>query len=332
MVAVSLIIVNRNGEDLLDDCLSSLKRQTYRDFELIFVDNGSTDGSLAKVADLMPDATCVALTENTGFAIGNNRGMQRAQGKYIVLVNNDTELDENFLAELVAPAERDDGVGMVAPKILDFYQRDRIDSVGGLILCRDGLAQGRGRCERDEGQYDELDEVLVPSGCAALYRREMLDEVGLFDETLFMYCEDTDLGLRARWAGWKAVAAPRAVIYHKYSALAGAYSPLKMYYVERNHFLVALKNLPLFSVLQLPFWSVYRYFLMAVAVVTGKGKGGTGKTGPLLMAFLKAQFAALLRSIGALVKRPRPARSSGREMARLIRRHRLGLKQMIFSE
>ncbi len=332
MVAVSLIIVNFNGEELLDDCLSSLAKQTYRDFEVILVDNGSADGSLAKIEALMPDATCVPLKENTGFAVGNNRGMQRAQGKYIVLVNNDTELDEHFLAELVEPVERDDGVGMVAPKILDFYQRDRIDSVGGLILCRDGLAQGRGRCERDNGQYDQLDEVLVPSGCAALYRREMLDEIGLFDESLFMYCEDTDLGLRGRWAGWKAVAAPRAVIYHKYSALAGAYSPLKMYYVERNHFLVALKNLPLSCVLQLPFWSLYRYLLMAVAVITGKGKGGAGKTGPLLKAFLSAQFAALMRSVGALATRPRPARRTGGEMTRLICQHRLGLRRMIFSE
>ena len=306
MVAVSLIIVNFNGEELLDDCFSSLARQTFTDFEVVFVDNGSSDGSLAEVERLMPEAKCVALQENTGFARGNNLGMQHAEGKYIVLLNNDTQVDARFLAELVAPAKRDERVGMVAPKILDFNQRDRIDSVGGLVVCRDGLAQGRGRCERDRGQYDDLEEVLLPSGCAALYRREMLDEIGLFDESMFMYCEDTDLGLRGRWAGWQAVAAPRAVVYHKYSALSGAYSPFKMFCVERNHFLVALKNLPLWSLLQLPFWSLCRYFLMGVAVITGKGKGSAGNPAGLLWAFVRGHVAALLRILGSC-----PAASPG---------------------
>jgi GT2 family glycosyltransferase len=331
MARVSLIILNRDGEDLLDDCLGSLKLQTFSDFELIFVDNGSSDGSLDRVHRLMPAARCIALEENTGFARGNNLAIAQARGEYVVLLNNDTQLDERFLEELVRPPDRDARVGMVAPKILNFYERDLIDSVGGLIVCRDGLAQGRGRGERDRGQYDDLQEVLLPSGCAALYRREMLDEIGLLDESFFMYCEDTDLGLRARWAGWKAVAAPAAVVYHKYSVGAGAYSPFKMYFVERNHFLVALKNLPLWQLLQLPIWSAYRYFLMASAVASGKGKGGAGNTGALLWAFLRGHAAALLRSPGALLERPRTASCGSGEMARLLAQHRLGLRHMIFN-
>ena len=331
MVAVSLIIVNFNGEKLLEDCFTSLARQTFTDFEVIFVDNGSSDESLARIRQLMPDAKCLALGENTGFARGNNVGMVQAVGRYIVLLNNDTQVDEHFLAELVRPAEQDPQVGMVAPKILDFYQRSRIDSVGGLVICRDGLAQGRGRCEEDCGQYDELGEVLLPSGCAALYRREMLDEIGLFDESMFMYCEDTDLGLRGRWAGWKAVAAPGSVVYHKYSALSGAYSPFKMYYVERNHFHVALKNLPLYCLLQLPFWSLCRYFWMAVALFTGEGKGGAGNPAGLLWAFLRGHVAAILRAPGALAQRPRPARIDGRAMARLLNANRLTFRHMILN-
>ena len=244
----------------------------------------------------MPEAKCVALQENTGFARGNNLGMQQAGGKYIVLLNNDTQVDERFLAELVRPAEDDERVGMVAPKILDFTQRDRIDSVGGLVICRDGLAQGRGRCEEDRGQYDDLGEVLLPSGCAALYRREMLDEIGLFDESMFMYCEDTDLGLRGRWAGWKTVAAPNSVVYHKYSALSGAYSPFKLFYVERNHFVVAMKNLPLLLLFQLPFWSLCRYYWMGVAVLTGKGKGGAGNTLGIAVGIPAGSFRSVAAS------------------------------------
>jgi GT2 family glycosyltransferase len=332
MVRVSLIILNRDGEDLLDDCLHSVKQQTFTDFEVIFVDNGSTDGSLDRVQKLLPETKCVALKENTGFARGNNLGMEQAEGDFVVLLNNDTQLDERFLEELVRVAESDSRVGMVAPKILNFFERRRIDSVGGLIICRDGLAQGRGRGEQDEGQYDELREILLPSGCAALYRREMLAEIGMFDEEFFIYCEDTDLGLRARWAGWKALSAPRAVVYHKYSGFSGAYSPFKLYLVERNHFLLAAKNFPCWWLVQLPLWSICRYLLMAAAVFSGKGKGAAGQTGALLKAFLRGHLAALWRAPAALLRRARPARLRGTEFARLLRRHHLSLKHMIFNE
>ncbi|NLX99074.1 MAG: glycosyltransferase family 2 protein [Rhodopirellula sp.] len=332
MVATSVIVVNYNGIALLADCLNSLAAQTYRDFEVIFVDNGSSDGSVAQAVALMPDVRIVALNENLGFAGGNNAGIRRAQGSNIVLLNNDTLVDPHFLEELVRGVDCGRRVGMVAPKILNYYDRTRIDSVGGLVLCRDGLGQGRGRGERDEGQYDGLGEVLVPSGCAALFRRELLDECGLFDERFFAYCEDMDLGLRACWAGWVAVSAPEAVVYHKYSGSSGAYSPLKMFLVERNHFFVALKNFTCFMLLALPLWSVYRYLLMAYVVATGKGKGKAGAKWELASALVRAHFAAIAACPSVLRSKSGLRRIAPGQFAKLLRRHRLSLRQMILSD
>ena len=271
MPAVSVIIVNHNGSHLLGDCLGSLTRQTYDDFEVVFVDNGSSDSSLIHAKEIFPAIRTVSLPHNQGFTGGNNEGIRHALGRYIVLLNNDTEAAPCFLEELVRAAESRPAIGMVAPKILNFYNREEIDSVGGLILCADAIGQGRGRGEKDGGQYDDLDDILIPSGCAALYRKSMLDAIGLFDERFFAYCEDTDLGLRGRWAGWDAVSAPKAIIYHKYSASAGVYSATKMQLVERNHYLTAIKTLPLRDLMWVPFFTCYRYLLMIYAVATAQG-------------------------------------------------------------
>lgn len=335
MPTVSVIIVNYNGEALLEDCLGSLRRQTYRDFEVVFVDNGSADRSIERARELMPEARIIPLAENTGFAKGNNVGIEAATGRYVVLVNNDTEADPRFLEELVLAAEANHQAGMIAPKILNFFDRDLIDSVGGLLLCGDGIGQGRGRGERDRGQYDALEEILLPSGCAALYRREMLDEVGLFPEDFFAYCEDSDLGLRGRWAGWSAVSAPRAVVFHKYSASSSAYSPWKLRLVERNHYLLALRTFPLRMLATVPAWSLYRYSLMAMALASGRGKGQAtagGQTGALLGSFVKGHWEALLEGPRALRDRASPRRLSDADFRALLGRHRMSLRHMIFSE
>ncbi len=329
MARVSIVIVNFNGEALLDDCLCSLRRQTYGDFEVVFVDNGSSDDSLSKALRLFPAIRCVSLPENAGFAGGANAGIRAARGEYIVLLNNDTEAARDFLAELVRAADESPGIGLVAPKVLDFYNRDVIDSVGGLLLCRQGKALGRGRGQRDRGQYDGLRQVLVPCGSAALYKRAVFDDVGLFDERFFAYCEDSDLGLRARWAGWEAVAAPRAVVYHKYSATAGKCSSLKMYLAERNHYWLALKNFPFSLILALPVVELYRCLLMACALVCRKGHGTADRPLSLFAAFARGQRDGLLGSLGALRHRPPKRNLSPRDMARLLKAHRLSLAKML---
>jgi GT2 family glycosyltransferase len=332
MAKVSVIIVNYNGAHLLADCLGSLKRQTHRDFEVILVDNGSTDESVEVATLECPELRLLVLEWNTGFAQGNNLGIRASGGEYVVLLNNDAVAAPDFLRLLLSRIEQDETIGMVAPKILNFYDRTVIDSVGGLLLSPDGIGQGRGRGERDSTQHDGLVEVLLPSACAALYRRSMLDEIGLFPEDFVSYCEDTDLGLRARWAGWGAVSAPDAVVYHKYSATAGEYSPEKLYLVERNHFLVALRNFPAKSLATLPFWSLYRYVLMFWAVLTGRGKGRAARVTPapqLLGAFLRGHWSALRHAGAALGARPRLRRIPPSQFRELLRRHRFPLGRMM---
>lgn len=332
MAKASVIIVNYNGEHLLPDCLESLRCQTFRDFDLIVVDNGSTDRSVTLVERDYPECQLLALDQNTGFARGNNLGIKASRGEYVVLINNDAAAAEGFLQALVSRAEEDSAIGMVAPKILNFYDRTLIDSVGGLLISPDGIAQGRGRGERDGGQYDGLVEVLMPSACAALYRRRMLDEIGLFPEDFVSYCEDTDLGLRARWAGWRAVSTPDAVVYHKYSATEGEYSARKLFLVERNHFLVALRNFPVQSLASLPFWSLYRYGLMFWVLLTDKGKGRAARVTPasqLLTAFLRGHGSAFTHAPAALRSRAGLRRIEPREFRRLLRRHRFPLAKMM---
>lgn len=334
--AISIIIVNFNGSRLLKDCFDSLRAQTYRDFEVIFVDNGSRDDSIAQARLLFPEVRIIELKENTGFTGGNNAGFEAARGKYIVLINNDTECAPDFLKELAAAADAHPRAGMFAPKILNYFERDTIDSVGGLVISRDGIGMGRGRGEKDRGQYDALGDVLMPSGCAALYRREMLQETGLFADDFFAYCEDSDLGLRCVWGGWNAISVPRAVIFHKYSASTSSLSAFKLRLVERNHYFLALKNFTYGMLLTLPFWTLARYFVMARVVMSGKGKGrataGGEKFSALLGAFIRGHWEALIGLPRQLKKRPKTKRISAKEFRSKLKQHKVTLREIFSSE
>ncbi|MBI5328024.1 MAG: glycosyltransferase family 2 protein [Deltaproteobacteria bacterium] len=269
---VSVVIVNWNGKRFLEKNLSSIFNQTYRTFEVILVDNGSSDGSVEFVAENFPKTIIIKNKENTGFAAANNQGIKIAKGNYVATLNNDTELDKDWLKNLAsAAASSDVHVGMWAPKILSLQDPKRIDSVGGLLIYRDGIARGRGRLEQDKGQYDKVEEILFPSACSALYRKNMLDEIGYFDEDFFAYCEDTDLGLRARLAGWKAISVPHAITFHHYSGTTGKYSQTKAFLVERNHMWAALKNFPVTMVLTMPIYTLWRWLIQTINVIHGKG-------------------------------------------------------------
>ncbi len=292
---VSVIVVNWNGKAFLDDCLSSLRNQTFLDFELIVVDNGSTDGSVEIVRSHFPDCLIIRNTSNYGFARGNNQGIEKAKGKYIALLNNDAEAESHWLEELVKVAEEDQRIGMLASKIYLQGGHKIIDNVGHLIY-RDGLNRGRGRLEADHGQFEQMEEVLFPSGCAALYRREMLEEIGLFDEDFFAYGDDTDLGLKGRLAGWKCLYVPTAIVFHRYSQSSGSYSPFKAFYVERNRVWIAIKYFPLSLLLKSPFYTLLRFLLQGYGALTGQGAAGrfTQEYSHLLLlrVLLKAYLAA----------------------------------------
>jgi GT2 family glycosyltransferase len=270
---VSVIIVNWNGKEYLPTCLDSLLQQSCKDFETIVVDNGSSDGSLELLQESYPWVHVVPLLVNSGFASGNNAGFAASSGKFIVTLNNDTRVEPDWLAELVAPAEARQDVGMVASRICSWDEPDMIDSLG-VAVCRDGMSRGGWRrCSFSGLSLDRWEDILIPSACAALYRREMVERIGFFDDDFFAYCEDTDLGLRGRLAGWSALLARDAVVYHRYSRSGGVFSPFKLYLVERNHYWVALKTFPVDMLLALPFWTLIRYLVQLQLVFRSKGAG-----------------------------------------------------------
>lgn len=250
--------------------MASLLAQTLESIEVIVVDNASGDGSDAALeARFAGRVTLIRNSRNLGFGAGNNVGVRAARGRFILLLNNDAEAAPTLVEELVRAADGE-RVGMVAAKVLLHAERDVIDTTGHLLY-PDGLNRGRGRLEVDRGQYDTCRTALFPSGAAGLYRRRMLDEIGLFDESFFLYGDDAELGLRGRRAGWECAFAPRAVARHHYSRSAGPYSALKAFHVERNRVWVLLKLFPWPLVLASPFYTAARLVLQAAGVATGRG-------------------------------------------------------------
>ncbi len=333
----SVIIVNWNGREHLESCLESLAAQSFADFETIMVDNGSRDGSVALVKSRFPGVRLLELPTNVGFAAGNNLGLARARGKYIVTLNNDTRVAREWLEKLIEVAAARPEVGMVGCRICSFADPDLIDSIG-MGLCRDGMSRGRFRQRRwSELKLAQVEEILLPSACAALYKREMLAEVGFFDDDFFAYAEDTDLGLRGRLAGWSALAATQAVVYHKYSQSAGALSPFKVYLVERNHYWVAIKNFPVGWLAGLPLFTVWRYLEQLQVAWRGSGTGGEFiRAKESRMALIRALLAGLAAGVAGfpsmLGKRRRlqpKRRISRREFAALIRRHRISFRELL---
>jgi GT2 family glycosyltransferase len=335
---VSVIIVNWNGRHLLGECLDSLRAQTARNFEIILVDNGSEDGSAEFVQEHYQGVRLISLSENHGFAGGNNAGIRAAAGAYIALLNNDTRVDPGWLENLVAVAETTPLAGMWASKILSYDNPGIIDNVG-LLIFSDGLARGMGRLEPDRGQYDRQCEALFPSGCAALYRKSMLDEIGLFDEEFFAYADDVDLGLRARLARWGCVYVPSAKVYHKYSSSSSAYSPLKAFLVERNRIWVLLKYYPLEMILISPFGTLTRMLVHLYGALTGKGASGrfTEQHSVLhAMAILLKAWCSALTALPKIARQRRMfsplRRISRRELYRLFCKYRISTYEIALKE
>jgi GT2 family glycosyltransferase len=334
---VSVIVVNWNGLKFLDDCLVSLERQTWPHREFIIVDNGSTDGTAETIrawTERIPDAQGIYLPVNTGYCRANNLGFAKARGEWIALCNNDAIAEPNWLEELVRHGDSTRRIGMLASKILFCEPAGVIDKAGHLIYW-DGQNRGRGTMEPDAGQYDAAEEILWPDGCAALYHRRIFEETGGFDETFFAFGDDADLGMRARLLGWQAWYVPTAVVHHRHSATAGAYSPLKVMLVERNRLLLAIKNFPLPLLLQNPFWTLRRFFWNGYAALRRRGSAGRfvashgwGRL-PLNLAWSYLSAGKLLPK--ALRRRreiQRTKRLSNPEIVDLLRRYQIDIREL----
>lgn len=333
--AVSVIVVNLNRRDLLARCLESLWKETHSDFEVVVVDNGSTDGSPELPQSIRePRLRIVPLSTNKGFAGGCNAGIAQARGRYIATLNNDAEAESQWLDELVGAMESSASVGMCASKILSHGDRKRIDKVGHLIYL-DGLNHGRGSGERNLGQFEKREEVLFPDAAAALYRRDMLDVIGLFDERFFAYGDDADLGLRGRLAGWTCLYVPTAVVYHVHSATAGEFSPLKAFLIERNRIWVAVKTFPFSLLVMSPFFTALRFAYHAYGSLFMVGSSGQyaaecSRT-QLALMILKAYWSGLKyfpEMWRSRRKIRRFARLTDRDFRALILRHRITLRAL----
>lgn len=240
---VSTIIVNYNGLKFLKRCISSLLEQTYPDIEIILVDNGSTDNSIEFIKKEFPSVKIIANNENLGFAKGNNIGIREAKGDLIATLNNDTEVTSKWIEELVKAINSDNNVGMCSSKIL-FMNDPKIINSTGMRISRSGACWDRGIFEYDTGQYEQIEEIFGPCACAAMYRKEMLEKIGLFDEDFYAYMEDSDLAFRGRLTGWKCLYVPTAVVYHYLGGTAGYMSDYTIYYGNRNIIWNCFKNFP----------------------------------------------------------------------------------------
>ncbi len=238
---VSIIIPNWNGKAHLPTCLDALRRQTYAPIETIVVDNASTDGSQALIAADYPEVRLVELASNQGFAGAVNRGIEAARGEIIVLLNNDTEADPAWIAELVRALDEHPEAGFAASKLRLFDRRHLLHSAGD-TFSRAGQANSRGVWQEDCGQYDSEDAVFSACGGAVAYRRAMLDDVGLLDEDFFFNLEDVDLAWRAQLQGYGCVFVPTAIVYHKLSATGGGVTA--SYYTGRNAVWLIAKDYP----------------------------------------------------------------------------------------
>ena len=289
----SVVIPNWNGRQFLKTCLDSLLTQTYDDVESIVVDNASSDGSRAFIAEHYPEVRLIALERNRGFTGACNRGMEAASGEFIALLNNDTEVDCRWAEAIVDAFCRQPEVGIVASKMLLFERRDRFHTAGDFFRV-DGSAGNRGVWQEDVGQFDREEYVFGACGGSAAYRRTMLDQIGLLDDDFFFLLEDMDLSWRAQLAGFKALYLPGAVVYHHLSATGGGVTA--SFHDGRNSIWLLAKNMP-GSLLRKYAWPIFKRQLGLALEALWNWRGAEAR------ARLRGMLAGLMGVSSALKKR-----------------------------
>ncbi len=280
----SVVIPNYNGSRHLPDLFAGLASQSFSDFETIFADDASSDNSVAWVQSNASRVRLLDNPENRGFVATVNAAARAARGRIIVLLNNDTQPDPEFLAELARTVCANPHAGIVAAKLLLFEERDRIHTAGDM-MGRDGIPRNRGVWATDSGQFDSSEDVFGGCGGAMAVRRELWMALDGFDEEFWMYLEDVDFSFRAQLLGWQAVFAPAARVYHKLGASGG--DELSSYYVGRNTIWTLAKNMPS-SLLQCHFAHIVGAQLSIAADALRNCRGTAAR------ARLKGQLAGLL--------------------------------------
>jgi GT2 family glycosyltransferase len=326
---VTVIVPTLAEGEALANCLRSLDLQTFGLFEVVVVDNSGT----GRAHVFGRRTRVISNSHNAGFAEAVNQGIRSSHAAYVATLNDDAVADPHWLETLISCAESHPRAGMFASEVR-LMGTLRLDSAG-MLIAADGSSKQRGH-ERPAVDFADIGTALLPSGSAALYRRTMLDRIGLFDDTFFLYCEDTDLGLRARWDGWDCRYVPGAVVEHNYSYSAGRASALKAYYVERNRLYTVLKNFPSRWLWRVPFASAWRYFWHVVAMIAGRGKTAeflqSGSSAFLLPILVVRAHAATLGRLPYLLAERRRIRMSRRidskEFIALLEKHSICVRQV----
>ncbi len=312
-------------------CLRSLNRQIFREFEVIVINNGPQ--ACSAPAELFFPCRFLSPGENVGFGAAVNMVARNTAAPFIATLNDDTEPDPTWLDALVREISTNPRIGMCASRIR-LFESGKLDSAG-MLICLDGSSKQRGR-GAPPSTFDSSEEVLLPSACAALYRRQMLEDVGFFDEDYFLYCEDTDLGLRGRWAGWGCRYAPGATLRHHYSLTAGTFSPLKARFVERNRMWVAVKNFPVALLAVAPLISILRYSWQFASLSTGRGAAAgyvrSGNSFGSALAILAGAHGETLRLLPSLLRKRaairRTRKISSLTFLKLLFRHRITAREL----
>jgi GT2 family glycosyltransferase len=271
---VSIVIPHHAGEEVLHNCLESIAtHKSEYPIETIVVDNGSSDGSMGLALEQFPEVNVIRLPQNEGFAIACNRGIEKACGKYVVLLNDDAEVTEGWLEPMIQLLESDSSVGVCQPKILSSEHVHRFEysgAAGGMIDVF-GLPFSAGRLfdhvEGDQGQFDESTHVFWASGVAMFMRKSALDETGLLDELFVSYMEEIDLSWRFHLLGYKAIYVPQSVVYHKGGHTLERKSIPRMYYNHRNSLIMLVKNLGALNL----FWIFPIRLILEVGILAGAG-------------------------------------------------------------
>jgi len=314
------------------ECVAALERQTQPDFEVIIVDNSGA-GAVARSGAVRPGMRVIEQNRNVGFGAAINGAFRQSRSPYLATLNDDAAPHPGWLAALVAALDARPDAGMCASQVR-LYGEDTLDSAG-MLVAGDGSSKQRGHT-RPSKFFPVAEEVLFPSGSAALYRRAMLEEIGLFDEDFFLYCEDTDLGLRARWAGWRCLYVPEAVVEHHYSHSAGRASRLKAYYVERNRLFVLAKSFPARMLAAAPFVSLARYGWHLWFLLRGRGAAARfrleGASPWRMPLYVLGAHGSLVLHVPGLLRKRREIRRlacvSPRIYRRLLRAHSISARRV----
>jgi len=267
---VSVIVLNYNGLEHLKECFDSLNNLNYKNTEFILIDNNSKDNSVEFIKKNYKKVKIIQLEKNYGFAQGNNIGVSHANGKYIVLLNNDTVVDINWLSELVKVAEQSKYIGIVGSKNYYYNDKTKISfAIGGFDKFGDPKFIGLN--EKDNKLLNNQMEVFWICGASLLFRRELYKKINLFDPLYFIYYEDVDFCWRALISGYKVVYAPKSFLYHKIG-MAIKDNKIKKYWVRRNKLRTILKNYEIKTIIKILPWIFFQWLLIVLSYLIRRNK------------------------------------------------------------